>query len=103
VVTVFFNQKGNKMATPFPNPEQKTLLFNMLKVLGGHRVIVNFAGGGDSGDIDAALLLDQYEKEIDCTGITIEWTKRISSARFNQAGVGGYGRNKADPGAGCVA
>jgi hypothetical protein len=38
------------MATPFPNPEQKTLLFNMLKVLGGHRVIVNFAGGGDSGE-----------------------------------------------------
>jgi hypothetical protein len=78
VVTVFFNQKGNKMATPFPNPEQKTLLFNMLKVLGGHRVVVNFAGGGDSGSIDEALLLDQYGKEIDCTGITIEWTKRVS-------------------------
>lgn len=51
---------------------------NMLKVLGGHSAVVEFQGGGDSGEIHNAVLYDQNNKEIDCSGITIDWTKRIA-------------------------
>ena len=60
-------------AMPFPSKEKKTMLFNMLKVLGGHRVIVHFQGGGDSGEIEQGILYDANEKEIDMTGITYDW------------------------------
>lgn len=66
------------MATVFPDKEKKTLLMNMLKVLGGHSAVVEFQGGGDSGEIHNAMLYDQNGKEIDCTGVTIDWTKRIA-------------------------
>ena len=66
------------MATVFPDKERKTLLMNMLKVLGGHSAVVEFQGGGDSGEIHNAVLYDQNNKEIDCSGITIDWTKRIA-------------------------
>ena len=61
------------MATVFPSKEKKTLLMNMLKVLGGHRAVVEFQGGGDSGEIYNAVLYDQNMQEIDCTGITFDW------------------------------
>lgn len=61
------------MATVFPSKEKKTLLMNMLKVLGGHKAVVEFQGGGDSGEIHNAVLYDQNNKEIDCTGITFDW------------------------------
>ena len=61
------------MATVFPSKEKKTLLMNMLKVLGGHTAVVEFQGGGDSGEINDAILYDQNRQEIDCTGVTFDW------------------------------
>lgn len=61
------------MATVFPDKEKKTLLMNMLKVLGGHSAVVEFQGGGDSGEIHNAVLYDQHGREIDCTGVTFDW------------------------------
>jgi len=66
------------VTTIFPSIEQKKLLLNMLKVLGGHTVHVSFSGGGDSGSIDDAVLRDRHGKEINCEGITIDWTTEFS-------------------------
>jgi len=59
----------------FDTREQKELFFNMLKVLGGHRVIVNFQGGGDSGEVETGTLYDAHENEISMDGITFDWAK----------------------------
>ena len=66
------------MTMIFPSIEQKKLLLNMLKVLGGHKARVGFCGAGDSGSIEDAVLYDQHGKEIDCKGITIDWTTQFS-------------------------
>lgn len=62
------------MAKIFPNKEQKTIFLNMLKVLGGHVARVSFSGGGDSGEINDAELLDANMNPINMDGITFEWT-----------------------------
>jgi hypothetical protein len=70
-----FILKGSEMSTKaFPNKEQKTMFLNMLKVLGGHTVVVNFSGGGDSGEIDHGELFDANLKTISMEGITFDWT-----------------------------
>lgn len=62
------------MSKIFPDKEQKTMLLNMLKVLGGHKVVVNFSGGGDSGEIDHGELFDANDHPINMEGITFDWT-----------------------------
>ena len=69
-----FILKGREMAKIFPNKEQKTIFLNMLKVLGGHVARVSFSGGGDSGEINDAELLDANMNHISMDGITFEWT-----------------------------
>jgi hypothetical protein len=50
------------------------MFLNMLKVLGGHTVVVNFSGGGDSGEIDHGELFDASNRPISMEGITFDWT-----------------------------
>lgn len=69
------------MKTPFPHKDQKRLLMTLLKVMGGRKVEVAFSGGGDSGDIEGASLLDQDGHAIDLKGATFDWhegTSRMS-------------------------
>ena len=70
------------MASLFDNKETKTIVFNMLKVLGGVEAVVEFQGGGDSGEIHDACLLDAYGKEIDMDGVTYDW--RVTTSYFDQ-------------------
>ena len=69
-----FILKGREMSKVFPNKEQKTTFLNMLKVLGGHKAVVSFSGGGDSGEIDHGELFDASNHPISMEGITFDWT-----------------------------
>ena len=71
------------MSDPFGSKETKTMIFNMLKVLGGHTVEVRFQGGGDSGEIEDACLLDANDNEISMDGITYDWP--TTKADFDHA------------------
>jgi hypothetical protein len=58
---------------PFPNKDRKALLMTLLKIMGGKTVVVSFSGGGDSGEITDAALLDADNKPIDLDGAMFEW------------------------------
>ena len=72
------------MSDPFGSKETKTMIFNMLKVLGGHTVEVRFQGGGDSGEIEDAYLFDANQNEIKMDGITYDWPKVKSHFEVGQ-------------------
>lgn len=63
---------------PFPNKDRKDLFLTLLKVMGGQRVSVSFSGGGDSGSIDSAELLDSDGKAIDLSNTMFEWETESS-------------------------
>lgn len=63
---------------PFPNKDRKHLLMTLLKVMGGTKVEVSFSGGGDSGSIDAARLLDADNNEISLENAEFEWERDVS-------------------------
>ena len=63
---------------PFPSKDRKELLMTLLKVMGGTKVHVSFSGGGDSGNIDNAELLDSDDKPIDLKGAEFEWESEES-------------------------
>jgi hypothetical protein len=65
----------------FDTQENKNLFFNMLRVLGGREAVVNFQGGGDSGEIECGVLYDAANQVINIDDITFDWTK--SSDEFN--------------------
>ena len=66
------------MSYPFQSDEQRDLLMTLLKVMGGRSVVVNFDGGGDSGNIEYVGLLDQEGKVIDLTNATFDWHEKSS-------------------------
>lgn len=67
------------MSYIFPNEDSKTLLFTLLKILGGRKVEVHFSGGGDSGNIDNACLLNQDNEPIDIQKASLPWFENKSS------------------------
>jgi len=63
---------------PFPSKDKKKLLMTLLKIMGGAKVCVSFSGGGDSGNIDDAELLDAEGNPIDLKGAEFEWESEES-------------------------
>ena len=63
---------------PFPNKDRKALLMTLLKIMGGRKVEVGFSGGGDSGEIEGASLLDQDGHAIDLKGAAFDWHESTS-------------------------
>jgi len=62
----------------FPSEDKKNLLMTLLKIMGGAKVGVSFSGGGDSGNIDDAELLDAEGNPIDLKGAEFEWESEES-------------------------
>ena len=62
----------------FPDKDSKQLLMTLLKVMGGHKAVVGFQGGGDSGSIDDVTLLNRKDEQIDIEGATLPWTIKKS-------------------------
>lgn len=62
---------------PFPSPDRKRLLMTLLKVMGGAKVLVSFSGGGDSGSIDRATLLNRNNQEISLNNAEFEWEREV--------------------------
>lgn len=71
------------MTSPFVDKEQKRLFLTLLKVMGGRKAEVAFSGGGDSGTIDDAVLLDQDDNPIDLSNATFDWHEH--KGVFNEA------------------
>ena len=63
---------------PFPSKDRKALLMTLLKMMGGARVVVDFSGGGDSGEISGASLLDADNKDISLKGAMFEWETEVA-------------------------
>ena len=72
------------MSYPFQSDEQRDLLMTLLKVMGGRSVVVNFDGGGDSGNIEDAAVFDQENNFIDLTNATFDWYETSSGFDPNQ-------------------
>ena len=62
------------MANPFPSKDNKTVLFTLLRMIGGATVQVQFQGGGDSGEILDADLFDKEGKRRELSDTKILWT-----------------------------
>lgn len=62
------------MANPFPDKDKKNVLITFLRMIGGVRVVVDFQGGGDSGEVSNAQLFDKHEKTIDITKSKLDWS-----------------------------
>lgn len=62
------------MANPFPDKDKKNVLITFLRMIGGVRVVVDFQGGGDSGEVSNARLFDKHEKTIDITKSKLDWS-----------------------------
>lgn len=62
------------MANPFPDKDKKNVLITFLRMIGGVRVVVDFQGGGDSGEVSNAQLFDKHEKLIDITKSKLDWS-----------------------------
>lgn len=61
------------MSNLFPSPEHRALLLSTLKLIGAKQVVVHFSGGGDSGEIDNAQVLDAQDNTIDCDKHKLKW------------------------------
>ena len=62
------------MANPFPSKDNKTVLFTLLRMIGGAKAVVQFQGGGDSGEILDADLFDKEGKRRELSDTKILWT-----------------------------
>lgn len=62
------------MANPFPDKDKKNVLITFLRMIGGVKVVVDFQGGGDSGEVSNAQLFDKHEKTIDITKSKLDWS-----------------------------
>lgn len=67
------------MSNIFPNKQAKQDLLTLLKILGGRTAEVTFSGGGDSGSIEGANLLNKDGEPIDLTGATLNWYEKTSN------------------------
>jgi len=66
------------MSKAFPSPEHRTILLSTLKLLGASEVIVNFSGGGDSGEIQSVDVFDVNNKSVDIDSQSLEWVEARS-------------------------
>ncbi len=62
------------MANPFPSKDNKTVLFTLLRMIGGAKVVVQFQGGGDCGEIADADLYDKEGNRRELSDTKILWT-----------------------------
>lgn len=62
------------MKNIFPNEQEKTTLLTQLNLLGAKRVVVEFQGGGDDGQVDGVYITDQNEDYIEIPDDMIAWT-----------------------------
>jgi hypothetical protein len=69
-----FQPRRLNMANPFPDKDKKNVLITFLRMIGGVKVVVNFQGGGDSGEVSDAQLFDKHEKTIDITKSKLDWS-----------------------------
>ena len=58
----------------FANEQEKATLLTQLNLLGAKRVVVEFQGGGDDGQVDGVYLYDQNDVDIDVPNDMIAWT-----------------------------
>jgi len=58
----------------FASEQEKTKLLTQLNLLGAKKVIVEFQGGGDDGQVDGVYLFDQNNVDIDVPNDMIAWT-----------------------------
>jgi len=58
----------------FANEQEKATLLTQLNLLGAKRVVVEFQGGGDDGQVDGVYLYDQNDDDIDVPNDMIAWT-----------------------------
>ena len=58
----------------FANEQEKATLLTQLNLLGAKRVVVDFQGGGDDGQVDGVYLYDQNNVDIDVPNDMIAWT-----------------------------
>ena len=58
----------------FASEQEKTKLLTQLNLLGAKRVVVEFQGGGDDGQVDGVYLYDQNDVDIDVPNDMIAWT-----------------------------
>lgn len=63
------------MNTIFHTPDDQKLLLSTLRMLGVTKVVVEFSGSGDSGNIDAVHATNEREDVIDLTTTSIPWNK----------------------------
>lgn len=61
----------------FPSPEHRKLLLTTLRMMGVKRVLVEFSGGGDSGDVGQPYALNAKSEEVDLSA-PIVWPKERS-------------------------
>lgn len=60
----------------FPTPEDRTRIMNLLASLGATRIEITFSGGGDSGEVDSATLLDAIGNELPMPDMKVQgWEK----------------------------
>jgi hypothetical protein len=58
----------------FANEQEKTTLLTQLNLLGAKKVVVEFQGGGDDGQVNGVYLYDQNNIDIDVPNDMIAWT-----------------------------
>ena len=58
----------------FASEQEKTTLLTQLNLLGARKVVVEFQGGGDDGQINGVYLYDQNNIDIDVPNDMIAWT-----------------------------
>ena len=58
----------------FASEQEKTTLLTQLNLLGAKKVVVEFQGGGDDGQVDGVYLYDQNNIDIDVPNDMIAWT-----------------------------
>lgn len=61
----------------FPSPEHRKLLLTTLRMMGVKSILVEFSGGGDSGDIQQPYALNAQSTEVDLSA-PIVWPKERS-------------------------
>ena len=62
------------MQNIFANEQEKATLLTQLNLLGAKRVVVEFQGGGDDGQVEGVYLYDQNGNDIDIPNDMIAWT-----------------------------
>lgn len=63
----------------FPTEEHRATLLSTLKLLSTARVVVEFAGSGDSGSIENVAVLDYNGAKVDLTGHKLDWVTTSST------------------------